>query len=59
MTSTPSAPLLASFEGRRPECPAWFSSELAHQPERRVVEVQGTPIEMLSGAARLARGVAG
>lgn len=48
MTPTPVAPLLASFEGRVPACPTWFSTALGHEPQRSEIDVQGTPIEMLS-----------
>ena len=41
-------PLLAAFEGRAPDCPAWFPAALAHAPERRDHEVCGVAIETLS-----------
>src|ERR1700710_717344 len=44
----PVAPLLAPFEGRVPERPAWFSDALRHEPERRFHVVQGAKIEALS-----------
>lgn len=48
MTDAPAQPLLAPFEGRAPECPAWFLAALAHTPQRGSHEVRGTAIETLS-----------
>ena len=48
MTDALAPPLLAAFEGRAPDRPAWFSAALAQAPERRLHEVQGTAIETLS-----------
>lgn len=48
MADTLTAPLLALFEGREPDRPAWFSAALAHAPERGWHEVRGTRIETLS-----------
>ena len=48
MTDALAPPLLAAFEGRAPDCPAWFPAALAHAPERRDHEVCGVAIETLS-----------
>ena len=48
MTLIPTAAPLAHLAGRRPERPAWFSTALAHAPQRDWHEVRGTPIETLS-----------
>jgi pimeloyl-ACP methyl ester carboxylesterase len=39
---------LAPFAGARPPAPAWFDEILTHEPERRMVPVQGANIELLT-----------
>jgi pimeloyl-ACP methyl ester carboxylesterase len=48
MTDITAAPLLAPFEGRMPDRPAWFTDSLRQAPERRFHDVQGASIEALS-----------
>jgi pimeloyl-ACP methyl ester carboxylesterase len=48
MTDIAAAPLLAPFEGRVSDGPAWFDHALREVPERRFHDVQGTSIETLS-----------
>ncbi len=43
---------LAPFHGDRPPAPAWFEKAIAHRPERSVVEVDRTPIELLTWGER-------
>jgi pimeloyl-ACP methyl ester carboxylesterase len=43
---TPS--LLAPFKGARPPAPAWFERAVARTPERRMIDVEGAAIELLT-----------
>lgn len=52
MTDVKEAGLLAAFEGRKPVAPAWFDTAIAHEPERRSVDVAGAPIELLTWGER-------
>jgi pimeloyl-ACP methyl ester carboxylesterase len=52
MTDVNPSQLLAPFEGRRPAAPAWFDAALAQAPERRMLPVDGAPIEMLTWGER-------
>lgn len=45
-------PLLAAFEGRVPDRPAWFDAALACLPERSVTPVVGADIETLAWGER-------
>ena len=55
--ATSSPHLLAAFEGRRPDAPAWFTEALALTPERSRVVVQTANIEVLSWGNRGAPGL--
>lgn len=49
MTPQPNfPPPLATFGGRPPPAPEWFTQALADEPERSWVTVQGAPIETLA-----------
>jgi pimeloyl-ACP methyl ester carboxylesterase len=39
---------LAPFNGEKPPAPAWFDAALAQAPERRLIEVEGANIELLT-----------
>jgi pimeloyl-ACP methyl ester carboxylesterase len=39
---------LARFQGASPSAPAWFTSALAHAPERSFIEVEGANLELLT-----------
>ena len=39
---------LARFDGETPPAPGWFTNAIAEEPERRMVEVEGAPIELLT-----------
>jgi pimeloyl-ACP methyl ester carboxylesterase len=43
---------LAEFHGEVPPAPAWFHEAIAQEPERRLVDVDGTPIETLAWGDR-------
>jgi pimeloyl-ACP methyl ester carboxylesterase len=43
---------LASFAGKEPPAPLWFSQALEQKPERGIVEVAGAKIETLAWGAR-------
>ena len=45
---TLSASLLGPFKGEPPPAPAWFDAAIAVEPERSIIEVEGTPIELLT-----------
>lgn len=39
---------LAPFAGERPPAPDWFTRAIAHEPERSMIEVDGSQVELLT-----------
>jgi pimeloyl-ACP methyl ester carboxylesterase len=48
---------LASFAGRVPEAPSWFTRALAQAPERRFLTIAGARVETLTWGERGSRGL--